>query len=122
MTDFHAVIDWLVGGAPAAAPSEGGLEEMCARLVASGLPLWRVNVFVRTLHPDLMGRRLRWELGKGLEASETPIEVPSSEMCRTSPALAIRKTGRSLRRRLLAPECLFDFPVLAELKADGATD
>src|SRR5882724_3419751 len=59
MTDVHSTIDWLVDGARSAATPEGVLAEMCARLVAAGLPLWRVNVFVRTLHPELMGRRLR---------------------------------------------------------------
>ena len=43
-------------------------------------------------------------------------------MFRTSPVLAISNTGRSLRRRLLAPDCPADFPVLAEFKAQGATD
>ena len=61
MTDVHSTIEWLVDGARSAATPEGVLAEMCARLVAAGLPLWRVNVFVRTLHPELMGRRLRWE-------------------------------------------------------------
>jgi adenylate cyclase len=33
------------------------LAELCSRLVASGIELWRVAVFVRTLHPQVMGRR-----------------------------------------------------------------
>ncbi len=122
MADVRGTVEWLVDGARSAARPEGVLEEMCARLVAEGLPLWRVNVFVRTLHPDLMGRRLRWESGKPLEVNETPIEVLGSEMFRTSPVLAISKTGRSLRRRLLAADCPFDFPVLGELRDEGATD
>ncbi len=122
MADVRGTVECLVDGARTAATPEGVVEEMCARLVAAGLPLWRVNVFVRTLHPDLMGRRLRWELGKAVDINETPIEVLGSEMFRTSPVLAISKTGRALRRRLLAPDCRFDFPVLGELKAEGATD
>jgi adenylate cyclase len=122
MTDVRSVIDWLVDGARSASTPQDVLAEMGARLVAAGIPLRRVNVFVRTLHPDLMGRRLRWEPGKAVDINETPIEVLSSEMFRTSPVLAISKTGRSLRRRLLAPDCPFDFPVLDELKAQGATD
>src|SRR5580765_7630412 len=78
MTDVRGTIDWLVDGARSAARPEGVLEEMCARLVAEGLPLWRVNVFVRTLHPDLMGRRMRWEAGK-VDIFETPIEILGTE-------------------------------------------
>jgi len=122
VTDIRSTIDWLVDGARTAASPGDVLSELCERLVAGGLPLWRVNVFVRTLHPDLMGRRLRWELGKALDISETPIQVLSSEMFRTSPVLAITQTRHSLRRRLAEPDCAFDFPVLAELKAEGVTD
>jgi adenylate cyclase len=122
MTDVRGVVDWLVDGARNARAPQDVLAEMCERLTACGLPLWRVNVFVRTLHPELMGRRLRWEPGKPVDISETPVEVLSSEMFLTSPVLVISKTGRSLRRRLLAPDCPFDFPVLGELKAQGATD
>jgi adenylate cyclase len=122
MADVRGTVEWLVQGARTAATSEGVLDEMCARLVTDGLPLWRVSVFARTLHPDLMGRRLRWEPGKPLDVNETPIEVLGSEMFRNSPVLAITKTGHALRRRLLAPDCPFDFPVLSELKAEGATD
>ena len=65
MTDVRGVIDWLVDGARSAPTPQDVLAEMGTRLVAAGMPLWRVNVFVRTLHPDLMGRRLRWEAGQG---------------------------------------------------------
>ena len=122
MADVRSTVEWLIDGARNAATPEAVLAEMCARLTACGLPLWRVNVFVATLHPDLMGRRLRWELGKPLEVSETPIAVRSSEMYLTSPVLLVRQTGRSLRRRLRAPDCPLDFQVLEELKAEGATD
>ena len=121
MTDVRGTIDWLVDGARSAARPEGVLEEMCARLVAEGLPLWRVNVFVRTLHPDLMGRRMRWEAGK-VDIFETPIEILGTEGYRRSPVLAIMTSGRPLRRRLLAADGPFDFPVLEEIRADGATD
>jgi len=97
------------------------LAEMCARLVAEGLPLWRVNVFVRTLHPDLMGRRMRWEAGK-VDIFETPIEILGTEGYRRSPVVAIMTSGRPLRRRLLAADGPFDFPVLEEIRTDGATD
>ena len=122
MTDLRGVIDWLIDGARDASAPEIVLAEMCERLTAGGLPLWRVNVFVRTLHPDLMGRRLRWEPGKEVDIAEAPVEMLSSDTFRQSPVLAIMKSGRSLRRRLLAPDCPLDFPVLGELKAQGATD
>jgi len=121
MTDVHSTIEWLVDGACSAATPEGVLAEMCARLVAAGLPLWRVNVFVRTLHPELMGRRLRWEAGK-VDIFDTPVEILGTEEFWKSPVVAIMTSGRPLRRRLREPDCPLDFPVLEEIKAEGATD
>jgi len=98
------------------------LEQMCTRLMDCGLPLWRVTVFVRTLHPNLMGRRMRWEAGKSVEIFETPVEILGTEGFWKSPVVAIMTSGRALRRRLLATDGPFDFPVLEEIRADGATD
>jgi adenylate cyclase len=33
------------------------MTELCERLTAGGLPLWRVVIFVQTLHPQVAGRR-----------------------------------------------------------------
>ena len=57
MNSIRAVIDWLVDGARSATLSEDMIAELCRRMVACDLPLWRVAVFVRTLHPDIAGRR-----------------------------------------------------------------
>ena len=56
--DTRAIVAWLIDGARSGAAPEEVLAELCERLVACGVPLWRVGVFVRTLHPEVMGRRL----------------------------------------------------------------
>jgi adenylate cyclase len=122
MTDMQSTVAWLIDGARSANTPQDVLAQLCARLVDCGLPLWRVRVFVRTLHPNLMGRRISWDVDKGVDVNETPIEVRYSEMFRLSPIAAIMTNGRPLRRRLMAPDCPMDFPVLEELKAEGATD
>jgi adenylate cyclase len=122
MSNVGQVVAWLIGGARSAKAPQDVLAQLCEQLSDCGLPLWRVRVFVRTLHPNLMGRRISWDVDKGVEISETPIEVRESEMFRLSPIALIMTTGQPLRRRLMAPDCPVDFPVLEELKAEGATD
>ena len=51
----QSVVQWLVHGARNAPLSQEVLTELCERLTAAGLPLWRVTVFVRTLHPEIVG-------------------------------------------------------------------
>ena len=46
------MLDWLVGGALSGEQSQDVLAELCERMLACGIPLWRAAVFVTTLHPD----------------------------------------------------------------------
>ena len=61
-------IEWLTDGARSARTPMALLEETCERLVAAGLPLWRVAAFVRTLHPDVYGRSFVWRRGADVVA------------------------------------------------------
>lgn len=60
---LHKLIEWLIDGARSAPSPPAMMAETCERLVAAGLPLARVGVFVRTLHPDIVGRNFIWRLG-----------------------------------------------------------
>ena len=95
---------------------------MSERLVACGIPLWRVAVFVRTLHPQVMGRRFIWRPGTGVEVSEAPFELLESADFLENPIAHVYATGQALRRKLADPDCAVDFPVLSELRAEGITD
>ena len=67
MVNTRPVVDWLIDGARSAGTAPSVLSEMCARLTAAGMPLWRVAVFIRTLHPNIMGRRFLWRPGAEVE-------------------------------------------------------
>ena len=69
------IADWLIDGARSAPDPVQLLAQLSERLVAGGIPLWRVAVFVRTLHPQVMGRRFIWRPGTEVEVSEAPFEL-----------------------------------------------
>ncbi len=98
------------------------LAQLCERLAGCGLPLWRVAVFVRTLHPHIMGRRFLWRPDAPVEISSAPYETMQTDTFLKSPVVRVYETGAPLRRRLADPACPRDFPILAELVADGVTD
>src|SRR5262249_58916204 len=110
--DIRAAVDWLLDGARSAPQPQQVLEELSERLVACGIPLWRVAVFVRTLHPNVMGRRFVWRPGAEVEVSEAPFELLETAAFRDSTPAHVYATGAALRRRLADPDCLLDFPVL----------
>ena len=120
--DIKAIAEWLVDGARSAPQPAQVLAQLSERLVACGIPLWRVAVFVRTLHPQVMGRRFIWRPGTEVEVSEAPFEVLESAGFLENPIAQVYATGRALRRKLADPDCAADFPVLSELRAEGITD
>ncbi len=119
---IRSVVDWLVDGARSARQPQDLLAELCQRLIAAGLPLHRVAVFVRTLHPNVMGRRFLWKPETGVEVTEAPYDFLTTDTFRKSPLPAVIRTGRAIRRRLADPDCPRDFVILAELAAGGVTD
>jgi adenylate cyclase len=98
-------------------------DEMCRRIVAAGIPLWRGFCAVGTLHPQVAATAYVWrrdEIGARREtASHARVQTPELAQ---SPVREVRKTGRMLRRRLADPDCPQDYPVLPVLRQQGGTD
>ena len=113
--------DWLIDGARSCPLPQDVLTELCARLTAIGLPLARAVVFVRTLHPQVVGRRFVWQPGKGTEVAEASFELLDREVFRASPMAQI-KSADVVRRRLADADCPLDYPLLHDLRAEGVTD
>jgi adenylate cyclase len=120
--DTSAVAAWLVDGARSASKSEDVLTEMCVRLSDCGLPLWRVAVYVNTLHPQILARRFLWRPGANAGVDEAPFSFATNEGFRASPITRLRSTGEAIRRTLADPHCPLDFEILKELREEGATD
>ena len=52
--DIQAITDWLIDGALSAVLPQEVFAQLCDRLVGCGIPLWRVAVFVNTLHLQII--------------------------------------------------------------------
>jgi adenylate cyclase len=116
------IVGWLVHGARNAPLSHEVLTELCERLCAAGLPLWRVTVFVRTLHPEIVGRRFVWHPDTGTVVTDGSFELLERQSFLNSPMVQVSKTGEALRRRLADPDCVMDYPILHDLRTEGVTD
>jgi adenylate cyclase len=120
--EIRAVAEWLIDGARSAPQPQQVLTQLCERLVACGIPLWRVAVFIRTLHPNVMGRRFVWRPGAEVEAREAPFELLETSDFLDSTIARVYLTADPIRRRLAVPDPVLDFPILSELRAEGVTD
>jgi len=122
MSDVRTVVDWLVDGARSATKAEDILVELSQRMIDSGIPIWRAAVFVNTLHPEVVGRAFIWQTDTGVKISEARYDMLETDEYLNSPVVAIYNTRRPVRRHLADTNCPDDFPVLADLRAAGATD
>lgn len=120
---LQPVIDWLNAGAPPAGEPKDLLLALCRRLVAIGLPLYRVALFVRTLHPNVAGLAFFWREGcEEVEVDEAAHAFIGSEEHLSSAVRAVWASGVEIRRRLADPGCPIDFAVLEELRVQGVSD
>ena len=121
--DVQPLIDWLLGPpAPGRTPEEG-FGELCRALRERGISIYRVGLFVRTLHPNVAGRALFWRDDREtVEVDSADHGWFSTEEHLRSPLHAVWTANAETRRRLADPACPMDYPVLADLRAEGATD
>jgi hypothetical protein len=106
----------VVDGARSVADTQGVLGELCDRLLHCGIPIWRVGLFLLTLHPEIMGQRLLWKEGSAVDVSSAPFEAFQSADFRNSPVRRVIGTGISVRRRLGDRHC----PELSTPSEQGA--
>jgi adenylate cyclase len=120
VSDLQNVTDWLIDGARSAASPPAMMAQACDRLVAAGLPLWRVGVFVRTLHPDIFGVSFVWRLGGEVVVTQADFDIRDSDQYRSSPLSVLYSTEQEVRRRL--SDSGDNSPFLADMREEGVTD
>jgi len=97
----------------------------CERVVQAGVPLWRASIGADTLHPLIDAQGHRWLAGEGVrEEFYSRASTPEDdEQWRHSPWHWLIENGEwQMRRRLAVGEGANEFPLLAGLAAQGATD
>src|SRR5260370_37331875 len=119
---IETIIEWLIGDARQIGSFARTIDELSWRLVASGIPLLRVNLRGGTLHPQFLGSVYVWwrtsaQTQEIMITHEVADLVPPTQ----NPVMRVRN-GETLRRSLEGPEARLDFSILHDLKARGATD
>jgi adenylate cyclase len=115
------ISEWLVDGARSAATPAQMMAECCERVIAAGVPLFRVGVFIRTLHPEIFGRSFIWRPGAEVETGSVGFDFLDSAVFRQSPISIVVTEGVEVRADPFSAASE-DFPILMDLRAEGATD
>jgi len=120
--DVQPIVEWLDAGARPAQRPQDVLHQLCRRLLDQGIPLHRVAVFVRTLHPNVAGRGFIWHQPSNVvEIVSAPVGIQDTDQYLKSPLRIVFMQHVEVRRRI-CDGCRLDFPILEELRDEGGTD
>jgi uncharacterized protein (DUF427 family) len=122
-TKSNPLLEWLGRDAWRAETPQDLIERLAHRLVAAGLPLWRLRLLVRTLHPQLFATAFTWRSDlERVHTGHPGHAMLQSRQYLESPFAPILRGEGGVRRRLEGADPRLDYPVLRDLHADGATD
>jgi len=118
------VIEWLILEAWRIESVPDLLRALAERLVAEGVPLWRLYCVVPTLHPLYLGSAHRWTRGEAeMFRSYGEHGLRQRPAFTNNPLRLVMEDGyAAVRRRLARGEGRGEFPLLDELVEAGATD
>lgn len=113
---------WLTRQGLAGTSQEDLLRDYCHRLAEAGVPLLRLHVAQRALHPKFGGIGFNWTRAAGITAehyehTDTPIEA-----WLRSPFYMLLTNGLDQWSSKLPQADMDRFPLLADVKAAGATE
>lgn len=118
-----AVMSWLENMAVYVDSTERLVAEVGRRFVADGVPVSRIGLLLRTLHPQIAASGFVWSAGSGeVDVFTRDHSTQTSDAYLRSPIRDIYEGAPALRRRLADPATPRDYPILHDLDADGVTD
>ena len=94
----------------------------CEGLAAAGIPLWRAQVSMRTLHPTIDSIAYIWRPGRGIKSVSYEYTDADSEAFQRSPFYYLLNSDESALRISLEGENELDFRILEDFRERGATD
>ena len=119
----NPLVDWLLTEGWNISCPKKLVRRFGERMVEDGIPVYRVRVNIRTLHPQFIGSIYAWNRGSEQVDEFTPAhDILLEDRYLRSPYAPIFEGAGGVRRRLDGDDVKLDFPVLEELRTEGATD
>lgn len=120
----NSVIQWLLEEGWTYEDKTLFTKKLAEAFLNTGIPLARLRLSIRLLHPQAMGYGYTWDdQSEEVEYFEAGHELRDSDMYRQSPFAAIfEENAGAIRRVLHDPNCLMDYPILHDLRDEKITD
>ncbi len=116
-------VDWLLREAWTLETPEELTAAIGRRFVEDGIAVSRISILIWSLHPMIAGRHYIWTRESGEVISRAPShEKLMSSQFVNSPLQHVSDGLGGIRQKLDVNPDEFSFPVMEDLKAEGATD
>jgi adenylate cyclase len=119
--DVKEIADWLIDGARSTPAVTDMISELNQRLTTAGIPVWRVGLFIRTLHPEIFGRNFIWKPGEAVAVGSVDFDIQETPRFNASPLAIVYRESKEVRCRIDDPASR-RFPFLDDMRAEGVTD
>lgn len=116
------ITSWLIGPARRSCTPAEIVNGLVERLVAAGIPLWRVRIAQQVANPLIGAWGIMWTRSDGAEFYTVPRSVLQTNAFHGSPFEHVIKSKTSFRSSLERLQRGRDHEVLFELAAAGSTD
>ncbi len=116
-------VDWVMREAWLCGTPEELTAAIANKFLEDGIAVSRISVMIWSLHPMIAGKNYVWTKKDDEVRSYAPsYDIFDNPSFVNSPILHVTKGHGGVRQSLLAEEAEFTFPIMDDLKAEGATD
>ncbi|MEM0948350.1 MAG: adenylate/guanylate cyclase domain-containing protein [Pseudomonadota bacterium] len=118
-----AISNWIVQQGIDGTSPEALMEGYCARLIAAGVPMFRLHIAHRAYHPQFGAIGFNWWRDKGAGREEYGRAAEPGEQWLRSPFRHMLASSlREIRICLVEQDTAGQFPLLDDFRSRGATD
>jgi len=114
--------DWILDKGHISTDLGDFIGRLADKLVYAGIPVYRLTSGIPILHPLIRAESAIWMEGEGVIWRQFPQSLAKSEMFTNSPLYHVYEKGETVRVAVTPRPEPNEFGILADLRADGATD
>ena len=117
------LVDWLLLEAGQCKSPVELTQKLAERMRKHGIAVTRLSIMISSLHPLIVGSNYVWRIKDNSVSQSTPgHDLLTQDNYVNSPLRHVSDGLGGVRQRLDGDELEFSFPIMDDLKAEGATD
>ena len=117
------IVDWILREAGFFSTPQELTKAIAEKLIEDGIAISRMSVLIWSLHPMIAGKNYIWTKDTGAVKEYTPsYDIHTHPQFVNSPLRLVSQNLGGVRQRLTEEKMEFDFPIMEDLRREGATD